>query len=91
MVTGIAEGTTTITATSGDISVTYTLSVNPDLLVPSFNYENNFIYKLLTDVPFTNTLTNNSMELLHIAVQIQMCNSKYKYGRSNNSAEGTIQ
>lgn len=59
-VTGIAEGTTTITATSGDISVTYTLSVNPDLLVPSFNYENNFIYKLLTDVPFTNTLTNNS-------------------------------
>lgn len=59
-VTGITEGTTTITATSGDISVTYTLSVNPDKLVPSFSYVTDFIYKITTDLPFTNTLTNNS-------------------------------
>jgi len=59
-VTAIAEGTTTITATSGNVSTTYQLSVNPDKLVPGFSYDTGKIYKLTTDGTFTNSLTNNS-------------------------------
>lgn len=59
-VTAIAEGTTTITATSGNVSTTYLLTVNPDKLVPSFSYATGKIYKLATNGTFTNPLTNNS-------------------------------
>lgn len=59
-VTAITEGITTITATSGNVSTTYQLTVNPDKLVPGFSYATGKIYKTTTDGTFTNPLTNNS-------------------------------
>ena len=72
-VTAIAEGTATITATSGDVFTTYEFTVNPSQLTPELSYDANKLYKLITDGSFTNTLTNNSDGTVSYASSNESC------------------
>lgn len=59
-VTGVAEGSVTITATSDLISTKYTLNVAPQKPYATLSFAANYLLKQENDALFINTLTHNS-------------------------------